>query len=62
MSVLRAQVPHKLQQARTREEVPGPSLGLRPPPALPGAGGDPGQSQRGAQRGVQIVSSAASQP
>ena len=55
VSVLRAQVPHKLQQAWTREEVPGPSLGLCHPPALPGAGRDPGQPQCGAQCGVQIV-------
>ena len=55
MSVLRPKVPHQLQQARSREEMPGPTFWLLNPPALPGADGHPGQPERGAQRGVQIV-------
>ena len=35
--------------------MPGSTLWLLDPPALPGAGRHPGQPQRGAQCGVQIV-------
>ena len=57
MPVLRAAVPHELQQAGAREEVPGQA---RPRPAAAAhraarAGRHPGQPQRGAQRGLQVV-------
>ena len=49
LPLLWPQIPDKLQQARAREEVPGPARSSHPHPL------DAGEPQRGAERGVQIT-------